>query len=122
MKILIIEDNAIQALYLETVVSKMGFKQIEKAHSYKQAIRLIDEFKPNLLFVDINLEEELTGIDVVKTLSGDNEIQVIYVTGNSNRHYTKQMENTTYLGYLVKPFSQGELRDLLSSVNILNQH
>ena len=121
MRILIIEDNAIQALYLETVVNKMGFNQIEKAHSYKQAIRLIDEFKPDLLFVDINLEEESTGIDVVKTLNKNSEIQVIYVTGNSDRYYAKQIENTNYLGYLVKPFNRGELHELLASVNLLNK-
>ncbi|TVR17104.1 MAG: response regulator [Balneolaceae bacterium] len=121
MRILIIEDNAIQALYLETVVNKMGFNQIEKAHSYKQAVRLIDEFKPELLFVDINLDEESTGIDVVNTLNGNHDVQVIYVTGNSDRYYTKQIENTNYLGYLVKPFNLNELRDLLTSVNILNQ-
>ncbi|MCC5940386.1 MAG: response regulator [Balneolaceae bacterium] len=119
MRILIIEDNAIQALYLETVMNKMGFTQTEKAHSYSQALRLIDEFKPELLFVDINLEEESTGIDVVRSLNGNNEIKVVYITGNSDRFYKKQIEETKYLGYLVKPINQIELRELLTDINIL---
>lgn len=119
MRILIIEDNAIQALYLETVMNNMGFQETAKANSYDQAIKLIEDFKPELLLVDINLDDELTGIDVVKSLNGNSEPQVIYISGNSDRFYKNQIEGTKHLGYLVKPISQRELRHMLESVNIL---
>ncbi len=119
MRILIVEDNAIQALYLETVMNKMGFEITEKAHSYEQAVKLISEFKPDLMFVDINLEEESTGIDVVRSLNGNQNVQVIYITGNSDKFYKNQIEQTNYLGYLIKPINQIDLRKLLKEVNVL---
>lgn len=120
MRVLIIEDNAIQALYLKTVMKKMGFAEVETAHTVKQAINLIDEFKPGLMLVDINLEEEKTGIDIVKNLNNEIDIQVIYISGNSDRYYKKQIEETSHIGYLVKPISQYELVKMLNSASILH--
>lgn len=115
MKVLIIEDNVILAATMEIMLRKLGYKNVKKVHTGEDALDLLTHFKANLLLVDINLGEGISGIDVVKKIQSEREVLVVYITGNSDEHHKKMVQETTYLEYLVKPITMVELKNSINT-------
>jgi response regulator of citrate/malate metabolism len=120
MRILVIEDDAIQALSIEIILRKLGFNNIEKVHLAEKASAVISEFKPHLMLVDINLNAPFSGIDIVKEVQKINDIPVIYITGNSDSLNRKRAGETNYIDYLIKPVHPKVLENLLTSYQLSN--
>ncbi len=119
MHILIIEDNAIQALTLEMIVKRLGFSEIEKAYSPKQAYEILGNFQPDLMLVDINLGTEETGVDIVKKVQKDHPVRVLYITGNSDSHHKNLADETDYFEYIVKPIDPFQIKKILEKEQLL---
>lgn len=63
--ILLVEDEAdIREPCVEFL--KMMGHDVYGAQSSKEAFELIQKYKPNILILDLNLKEKLTGLDVYK--------------------------------------------------------
>ncbi len=120
MKILIIEDDAIQALSLEMIIKKTGIKKIKKVHHASEALDVIAQYKPDLMFVDINLSSSISGIDIVKKAQEESEISVVYITGNSDSTYRKKAEQTQFIDFLIKPVHPKVLENLIAKEMSLN--
>lgn len=119
MRILIIEDNAIQALTLETIVKRLGFHEVEKAYSPTQADKIMETFKPDLMFVDINLGAERTGVDIVRNAQRKRSVSVLYITGNSDSHHKALADETDYIDYMIKPIDPFQIKKVLEAENLL---
>ena len=119
MRILIIEDNAIQALTLEMIVKRLGFTEIEKAYSPEQAYEILENFHPDLMLVDINLGTEVTGVDIVKKVQKEHFVRVLYITGNSDSHHKQLANQTDYFGYMIKPIDPFQVKKVLEKEQLL---
>ena len=67
-KILIVEDQFVEADYLRLMLAKAGYQVCDIARSVVQARELIENQKPDILLLDIFLKGTLTGIDLAKEL------------------------------------------------------
>lgn len=119
MRILIIEDNAIQALTLEMIVKRLGFTEVQKAYSPKQANEILENFTPGLMLVDINLGSEETGVDIVKRVQQKTPVRVLYITGNSDSHHKSLANETNYFGYMIKPIDPFQVEQILQKEELL---
>ena len=119
MRILIIEDNAIQALTLEMIVQRLGFTKVEKAYSPSQAYDILENFTPDIMLVDINLGTEETGVDIVKKVQQKNPVRVLYITGNSDSHHKNLANETDYFGYMIKPIDPFQVKKILQKEELL---
>lgn len=118
MRVLVIEDNAVLSLTLEVMLKKLGFTEIHKAYSPDEALELIDEIKPELLLVDINLDSKLTGIDVVKIAQQKYNFSVVYTTANSDKFHRELAKETQHEAYLIKPLNFRALSSVIDTVNV----
>ena len=116
MRVLVIEDNAVLSLTLEIMLKKLGYEDIHKAYSAEEALNMIDKVKPELLLVDINLDSDLTGIDVVKISQSKHEFTVLYTTANSDKYHRELAEHTPHEAYLIKPLSYRALSSVLDKI------
>lgn len=105
MRVLVIEDNAVLSLTLEVMLKKLGFSEIRKAYSPKEALAVIEEFEPELLLVDINLDSDLSGIDIVRIAQKKRPISVVYTTANSDQYHRELAKETPHEAYLIKPLN-----------------
>lgn len=105
MRVLVIEDNAVLSLTLEVMLKKLGFSDIRKAYSPKEALAVIEEFEPELLLVDINLDSDLSGIDIVRIAQKKRPISVVYTTANSDQYHRELAQETPHEAYLIKPLN-----------------
>ena len=118
MRVLVIEDNAVLSLTLEVMLKKLGFSEIQKAYTPKEAFALIEEFKPELLLVDINLDSDLSGIDIVRTVQEKRLFSVVYTTANSDQYHRELAKETKHDAYLIKPLNFRALSSALESINL----
>jgi len=108
-KILIVEDEAVAAFALELELQSVGFNHITTVASGEKALECITAERPDLIFMDIQLEGKLTGVDVVKQLHQYQKIPIIYMTASQDNRIKKQVQSTDYVGILEKPFLTAEV-------------
>lgn len=109
-KILIAEDENIIAKDIEKTLMKLGYHVIGSVRSGEKLLEQYPLLKPDLILMDINLEGELTGIDVSRELNKSREVPVIYLTALADNNTLQEAKYTEPSGYLIKPFDEDMLR------------
>lgn len=120
-KILIVEDQFIEANNLQMILERAGYHVCSIARSYYDATKIIEEERPNIVLLDIYLKGELTGIDLAKTLREKN-IPFVYLSANSNKDILNAAKATRPYGFLVKPFRERDVLVTLDIARYLHEH
>lgn len=111
-KILIVEDQYIEANNLEVMLKRSGYRVCTIARSVSSAIKVIEKENPDLILLDIQLKGKLNGIDLAKLLSRKN-IAFIYLSGNSKQQFLDAAKTTRPYGFLAKPFREKDILIML---------
>ena len=69
--ILIVEDESLIALELADTITRFGYHVVEYATHPTMARQYMGEHEVHLILMDINLEAELSGIELYKSLNCD---------------------------------------------------
>jgi two-component system LytT family response regulator len=85
---------------------------IGEASDIKQAIDLIEQLKPDLIFLDIQMKTG-TGFDVLEALK-ERTFEVIFVTAYDQ--YALRAFQVSAVGYLMKPIRQGEFKNMVQAI------
>ena len=113
-KILIVEDQFIEANNLRLILDRAGYAVVPIAASFVEAMEMLDRHKPDLVLLDIYLHGTLTGVDFAKILAS-RKVPFVYLSANSNRKVFLAAKATKPYGFLVKPFRQ---RDVLAALEL----
>jgi two-component system response regulator HydG len=120
-KVLIVEDNFIEAYSLERTLTGAGYCVYPIAGSVKEALGLIKTNPVDLVLLDIYLKGELTGIDLAHLLN-KKKIAFVYLSANSNRSVLEKAKETRPYGFLVKPFRKADVLVALDIAWYLHTH
>src|SRR5688572_5451505 len=107
-KVLIVEDQFVQANDLQLMLERAGYEVCGIARSVPVAQEIIKKESPGLVLLDIFLKGNLTGIDLAKQLSKD-KVAFIYLSANSNEEILNAAKATRPYGFLVKPYREKDL-------------
>ncbi len=110
MKILIVEDEQNYADTLEMFVDQLGYEAVGVAGKGKLAMSLFDEHNPDLVLMDINLDGELTGIDLARIFQGQRPTPIIFITSFDDKETFSKAKQTGPYAYLIKPFEPAALQ------------
>jgi two-component system response regulator HydG len=113
-KILIVEDESIEAVHVQGVLEGAGYQVLGVARSVNVALEMIQAEMPSMVILDIFLKGSLTGIHLGNTLK-EKGVAFIYLSANSNRDTLELAKATEPAGFLVKPFRS---KDLLITIEI----
>lgn len=108
-KILVVEDEPLIALNIQVELEKEGYEVIIDCFNVSQALQLIEKENPNLVIIDIHLNDETSGIELGQILLEKNERPFMFLTSYSDRMTLEKVRNTRPYGYLVKPFNPENL-------------
>lgn len=67
-KVLIVEDDKVLSLLLTKMMEKMDMEVIATVTEGGEAIRLAKELTPDLILMDIMLEDDIDGIEAMITI------------------------------------------------------
>jgi len=120
-KVLIVEDQFVEANDLQLMLKKAGYEVCGIARSVPIAEEMIKKEKPKLVLLDIFLDGKLTGIDLAKKLSAS-DIAFVYLSANSNETVLNAAKATQPYGFLVKPFREKDLLVMLEIAQYRHEH
>lgn len=103
LRILVVEDEALIALELESLLEDLGHIPVGVATNSQEAIALGRDTTPDLALVDIHLVDGPTGVEVARALSADPRILVLFMTANAKRIPD---DFAGALGVIPKPYSE----------------
>lgn len=109
-KVLIVEDDRLVALDLESMLLEFGFTPCATAHSAADALRDARVQKPELVLMDICLEGKEDGIFAAHLLWKEMGLRVVYLTANSDLSTVALAQKTHPHGYVLKPVRPLDLR------------
>lgn len=113
-RVMVIEDEPIIALDLESIVGGMGHDVVGIADTASSAVALARETKPDLILADIQLADGSSGIDAVKDILPTHDVPVIFITAFPERLLTGERPEPTFL--ITKPFRPETVETLVSQV------
>ncbi|MCK4737967.1 MAG: response regulator [Sulfurimonas sp.] len=108
-RIIIVEDDEITALNLKLSLQKHGYQIIAVCDNADLAREKIDTHKPDIVIIDISLQESSDGIELAKTIRKHYGIPFIFLTSYSDDDIITQAKQTEPYGYIVKPFDPSSL-------------
>jgi two-component system response regulator HydG len=119
-RILIVEDQFIEANNLKIILDKAGYHVCAIASSVNEALKIVEGEKPDLVLLDIHLHGRHTGIDLAISLKEKN-IGFVYLSANSDKRTLDAAKATNPYGFLVKPFRAKDVLVMLEVAWYLHQ-
>jgi DNA-directed RNA polymerase specialized sigma24 family protein len=102
--VMIIEDEAIIAMDIESIVAEMGHRVTGIARTRDEAVQLGKDDVPDLILADIQLADNSSGIDAVNDLLAELGVRpVIFITAFPERLLTGDKPEPAFL--ISKPYS-----------------
>ena len=111
--LLVVEDEAIVALDLESNLCEIGYSVYGTADNGRAAIAMARHNKPDLVLMDINLKGDMDGIAAAEEIAGAMRIPVVFLTSFSDSATVERAVRTAPYGYVTKPFQIKELRAVI---------
>jgi len=121
--ILIVEDEIISSEYLKQILHSLGYTNIFEAANAKKALEIASTVTLDLVFLDINIDGSIDGIQCARMLNNKYTIPVIYTTAYRSSEIIKEVRDTNIYGFLVKPFEVYNVEAALAvflNINVKN--
>jgi class 3 adenylate cyclase len=109
IKILIAEDENIIALDIAENIKRLGYKVCAIARTSNDVVEKARKHKPDLILMDVMLDENSSGIDAAERIRNLFDIPVVYLTALADNETLKKAKITEPFGYLLKPFEPKSL-------------
>jgi len=112
--VMIIEDEPIIAMDLETIVQDLGHEVVGVVRTRRQAVALAAECEPELIVADIQLADGSSGIEAVNEIVGKRSKPVVFVTAHPAVYLASTKNRPEPVFLLSKPFSPDSVRAAVS--------
>ncbi|MEO5892611.1 MAG: response regulator [Ferruginibacter sp.] len=110
IKILVVEDEMIIGAKISMLLTHLGYEVTGILPRGEEAILHVQESKPDIILLDINLKGQLDGIATAVLLQRQNDIPIIYLTANSDEATFNRARPTKPAAFISKPFKQLDLQ------------
>ena len=111
-RILIIEDEPIIAIDIESIVLELGHRSVGIADTRDQAVQMAQDEKPDLILSDIQLADGSSGVDAAHDILSEFDVPIIFITAFPERLLTGDRPEPTFL--ITKPFKREAVQAAVS--------
>lgn len=114
MKIIIIEDDSLTALFIQETLEDLGHTVLGSFDNGATLFETISDLDVDLAFMDIEINGKMDGIECAKILQDSYNISSIFITSYQNSATINDAMDSSPLGYLIKPVSETEIEAALA--------
>lgn len=118
MKIVIIEDDALIAFQIESCVQQLGHNVLGSFDEAATAIDFITINKPDFVFMDIELNGPMDGIQCATILKNNYGVPTLFVTSHDESEVIEEVANLDPLNFLPKPFTDKNIEASVALVSV----
>ncbi len=109
IKILVVEDEMLIGAKISMLLTNMGYEVTGLLARGEDALVHVEENKPDIIILDINLKGKIDGIETA-TILQQKKIPVIYLTANADDATFNRAKQTKPTAFISKPFKQLDLQ------------
>lgn len=107
-RIYIVEDDPIIADELSSIITDLGYEVCGISYQPFEARKQIEALQPELLLLDINLNNEIDGIDLA-TLVKNAAAGIVFISAFTDKQTLERVKHIQPLGYIIKPFNDKDV-------------
>lgn len=117
MRVLIVDDHKIMREGLRSLLEKQpDVEVITEAESAQKALKLVEEFKPDLVIMDVVMPS-LNGIETTRRILAKTPgVKVIALSMHADKRFVMEMLRAGASGYLLKDCAFEELDEAIRAV------
>ena len=112
--VIIVEDEAIIAMDTKECLEELGYVVDCMCANTKEALEYVDIYRPDIVLLDIILQEGDEGTTIAPVIQKEYGIPVIYVTAHSDSQTLEKAGETLPYGYIVKPIDDKQLHSTIT--------
>lgn len=110
LNVLIVEDEALVALGLQTGLEKDGYNVVGTADNAEDAEQLFIENEVDIVLMDVKIMGCKDGIDTAADLMKIKQVPIIYLTAFTDDNTISRIKNTYPVAFLAKPYNINNVR------------
>ncbi len=113
---MIVDDSMILRKKLTGVFEELGYEVVAQAKTGKEAVDMYDEFKPDLVTMDITMPD-MEGTEAVKIIIQKYpDANIIMSTSHKDPRMLKQSLLNGAKGYIVKPTTKVKVEEEIAKI------
>ena len=110
VKILIVEDDMLVAAKISMQLVTLGYEVTGIVPRGDEAIWHVEEYRPDIVLLDINLKGKYDGIETAHELHKNDDIPIIYIVANSDKAIIDRAKEVKPYGFIKKPIKPADLQ------------
>jgi len=108
-RIQIVEDEGLITESLRQILTDHGYQVVGTASKEEEAIRTARRESPDLVLMDLRLDDGDSGIRAARTIQDELDATVLYLTAHKNGSKTEKANETDHAGFITKPITDSGL-------------
>jgi PAS domain S-box-containing protein len=120
-KIVIVEDSEPIYLVLTSFLKSFGHHVVAIKNDALSGVEAVLQSKPDLVFMDVYLEGDLTGIDAAKRIHEQSSIPIVFMTSSEDPETFQKLREVESYACIPKPFTQMEIWFVIENVMHLHE-
>lgn len=115
IKVVIVEDEALIADHIASILETANYEVIEIFDEAAIFFKFLSNNKPDLVLLDINLNDDLDGVDIAHEINSKHKIPIVFLTSNTDKKTIERAKRTMPISFIAKPYTA---EGLLSNLEI----
>ena len=118
MDALVVDDSAFMRNMMTGILEDMSFDNIFEAENGEEAVEMHEEKDPDLVTLDVVMDE-MSGIDALEEIKEkDDEVNVIMVSAVGQDQMVDEAEELGAETFVDKPFDEEDVKDTVTDLII----
>ena len=113
-RILIVEDEFIVGLHLESILERLGHEIVGVVADEGEALHIVATEQPDLILTDIHLAHGGDGLKVARQAQESYGARTVVITGHRDGETFLKAEEAGAQAFLRKPFGLSEVESVFS--------
>lgn len=113
---MIVEDEVIIAECLAMELKIAGYEVVGNFTTGADAIKAVQESKPEIIMMDIHLSDNLSGIETAQIIRQNSNSFIIFMTGFDKNEVEQQCKDIKNVAILEKPVETYQVEDIIEKL------
>lgn len=109
-KVLIVDDDPQIRDLLQLRLRILGYQVCGIAGTGEEAVKLARESQPDIVLMDIRMPGTTDGITAAREIKAHSDTRIIFLWGFSDQETIDRMKEIHPDGYILKPFTDTDIR------------
>ena len=110
----IVEDEGMIAMLLSEMLKREGFDVVCTVKTGREAVECVRENAPEVMLMDINLNDDMDGIEAATQIRTYSDIPIIFLSAYTDSRTKERAEGVRPFAFLPKPINKQMLLSTLA--------